>query len=439
MKIQVPQGLMALFILICSTSVHASNLLDLFYSAIENDPILKAAQSSKKAGEEAKPKALSKLLPKISVSGHAGKASHDIKNAIPEIEKERQITNEIAISLVLSQPIFNLSTFREQKHASFHQRQSELRYRIAQQDLIFRVADTYFTTLSYKDRFDFARSERNKIAKLVKIAEKRFENGNTEAFQVLEAQAKHDMALAREIKLESQLLTQRDELIRITGTSQDKLMVVKPDAPLIPPSPSNMQNWADSAQEQNLLIAVKKIEADLIKQELDIIRAKRYPTVDLNASYGRNDYGGAYPQNSLDAAITLNLNMTLYDGNHLSTHLREKKHIFERIMHEFEAKKREVALSTRSSYLGIIAGISYIKALNQAINSGEQALRSVNKGFEKGEKSTIDVLNVQQELFKNKQEYANSRYQYILSMLRLKQNVGALSIDDLEQVNSWLH
>ena len=436
---KVPLGFLALFILIFSSSAHAISLLDLFYSAVENDPILKAAQSSKNAGAEAKPKALSKLLPKISVSGHAGKASHDIKNAIPEVEKERQISNEIAISLVLSQPIFNLSAFREQKHAAIHQTQSELRYRIAQQDLIFRVAETYFTTLAYKDRLHFARSERNNIAKLIKIAEKRFENGQTEAFDVLEAQAKHDMALAREIKFESQLLTQRDELMRITGTTQDKLMAVKPDAPLIPPSPSNMQDWTDTAREQNLFITIKKIEASLIRQELGIIRAKRYPTVDLNASYGRNDYGGAYPQNSLDAAITLNLNMTLYDGNHLSTHLREKKHVFERIMHEIEAKEREVTLNTRSSYLGVITGISYVKALKQAIDSGEQALRSVHKGFEKREKSTIDVLNVQQELFKNKQEYANSRYQYILSMLSLKQNIGALSIDDLEQINNWLY
>jgi len=440
MKTQaVSKGLLAFLILAYSTTASATSLIDLFDLAVENDPHLKIAQANKSAQIEAKPHALSKLLPNIAISASAGKASHDIRDANPEIEREKQISNELNVSLVLTQPIFDLAAFREQKRADIEQTQAELHYRIAQQNLLFHVANVYFTTLSYKDNLNFARSERVSIANLLKVSEKKFEQGRAEAFDVLQTQAKHDMALAREIKLEKALVSQHDELMRVSGRSVGNLMSVTTSVPLIPPSPSNMEDWTNAATTQNLQIAAKKLESELIMQELKITRAERFPTLDFNASYGANDHGGAYPERSLDAIVSLDFNMALFDGNRISIQLRKKQHELERITHELEAKKREVLQKTRSAYLGILAGISYVKALNQAINSSEQALRSIKSGFEKGEKSAVDVLSVQQELFENRQAFATSRYEYILSILRLKHSAGTLSIDDLEQINTWLN
>jgi len=45
---------------------------------------------------------------------------------------------------------------------------------------------------------------------------------------------------------------------------------------------------------------------------------------------------------------------------------------------------------------------------------------------------------VRRDLFRAKRNYANARYEYILSSLRLKQAAGTLNQNDLAQINTWL-
>jgi outer membrane protein len=100
--------------------------------------------------------------------------------------------------------------------------------------------------------------------------------------------------------------------------------------------------------------------------------------------------------------------------------------------------EKMVLQQTRQAYLGVLAGMSYVKALQQALQSSEKALRATNAGFEVGTRTAIEVLDAQRELFRGQRDFASARYEYLLNTLRLKSAVGLLSNDDLEQINNWL-
>lgn len=94
--------------------------------------------------------------------------------------------------------------------------------------------------------------------------------------------------------------------------------------------------------------------------------------------------------------------------------------------------------NTRSSYLNVISEVSRVQALKQAVISNQSALKATEAGFEVGTRTIVDVLNVQRDLFRAKQEHSNSRYTYILNVLKLKQASGELARVDIETVNGWL-
>ena len=50
----------------------------------------------------------------------------------------------------------------------------------------------------------------------------------------------------------------------------------------------------------------------------------------------------------------------------------------------------------------------------------------------------VDVLTEQRNLYRAQQEYAKSRYDYIVSSLTLKQAASILTRSDFELVNGWL-
>ena len=70
--------------------------------------------------------------------------------------------------------------------------------------------------------------------------------------------------------------------------------------------------------------------------------------------------------------------------------------------------------------------------------STQAALGAIESGFQAGTRTSVDVLNAQRDLFRAKRDFSESRYDYILDILRLKQAAGVLGEDDLTEVNGWL-
>jgi len=439
---KVPQGFMALICLLLSATTSADNLLDVFELAIKSDPNLKAAQYARKALLEEHAQTLAKYFPTISVNANVGKISQDLRQvAFDDTENTLIGTsayNEANFGIYLKQPLFNLKNVRNRNVSEVRVVQAELNYRISQEALLFRVTERYFGVLAGQDKLNFARAEKNAIARQLRQTKDRFKIGLTAVTDVHEAQSRHDMALAQEIKAESELADDKEALRGITGQIHEHLLMLKADTPLTPPSPANMNDWIDAARDQNLHITIKKLEADLIKQKISVSRAEHFPTLDFNASYGYNKIGGPFFIESLDARVSLDLNMTLFEGNIQASKIRQQRHRFDQKIQEIEGKEREILQQTRSAYLGILAGMSYVKALGQAMKSSEQALKATNAGFDVGTRTAIQVLDAQRELFRSQRDFSSSRYDYMINMLRLKMAVGLLSIDDLEQINNWL-
>jgi outer membrane protein len=86
----------------------------------------------------------------------------------------------------------------------------------------------------------------------------------------------------------------------------------------------------------------------------------------------------------------------------------------------------------------VTTDISRVKALRQALVSSQTALQAIEAGFDVGTRTTVDVLEARRVLYQAETNYARSRYDYIVNVLRLKEAAGSLSENDIQQVNAWL-
>jgi outer membrane protein len=180
------------------------------------------------------------------------------------------------------------------------------------------------------------------------------------------------------------------------------------------------------------------LNADVAKEYIKEINAEYYPRLDISASGGMVQQGGIFEEKYRTGVIALNAEMTLFEGNRTSSKKRQAIKNYESAQHKVEQIEREITTSTRSAYLGVLAGMSYVKAISQAVESSENALKATEAGFDVNTRSAIQVLDAQRELFKNQRDYAHARYNYILNTLRLKMAISLMTIDDVEQINGWL-
>lgn len=424
-----------------SQSGQAENLLDIFRMATEKDPLFLESRQTQLAVQEHKSQEISKLLPQLKLNASLAKLSVtplDPYNNPTQLGLQRQLYYNGDVVLSIKQPVLALADFHAYKHSNLVETKGFIDYRLTQQDLIIRVAESYFNALAKQGDLDFARAEKNAISRQLQQTKQRFKLGLTAVTDVHEAQARHDIAVAREILAENILTNARENLRTITGVIHERLIGLKADSPLIPPTPSNINEWTNAARVQNLKLTSAKLEIEMEQRRVRQFRSERWPKVDVSAYYNYYRDGSIYGGIGNQYAVSVDLNMDIYDGGFKSSKIRQHQAQEEAAKQRLERLEREVLQVTRDAYLGVLAGMSYVKALNQASQSSRKALEATEAGFEVGTRTAVEVLDAQRDLFRSQRDYAQARYDYVLNMLRLKLAIGLLNIDDLIQVNEWL-
>ena len=86
----------------------------------------------------------------------------------------------------------------------------------------------------------------------------------------------------------------------------------------------------------------------------------------------------------------------------------------------------------------VLSDVSRIAARKQSIISSKSSVDATQAGYEVGTRNVVDVLNAQNTLFRAERDYANSRYDYILNLMRLNENAGLLSPADILKLDAFL-
>lgn len=444
-----------LFFLAVSTWTTASladTLADIYELALKNDPTIKAAKATYQAGDTIRQQALAVLLPQIN-----GSYSFTDSDTDTETEAEFSFTgpnttdkeDREAYSVTLTQNIFNLSAFFGYKQSKASAKQAFLRYAVAEQTLIVRVAEAYFNVLRGKDNLASAIAEEKAISRQLEQTQQRYEVGLIAITDVHEAQAAYDLSLANRLTEEVNLGIANEALAAITGQLHVNLHELSSDFPVDAPSPDSTDDWVAFATDNNLSIKLAEQILNAANQNANVKKADSAPTVQAIAQYTKTnsdseiiDNNPMTPstsfRNSEGNSIELRVELPIFSGGARSA--ERKQAAYQRVAEQANlvATKRQVLQDTRSSYLTTVTDTARVQARKQAITSAQSALDATDAGYDAGTRNIVDVLNAQRDLYRTQRDYANARYDYIINSLRLKQAAGTITVKDINDINQWL-
>lgn len=426
-------------LIIITIPAAAEDLLNVFSLAEKNDPTYLQATAEYRAALEAKPQAVARLLPLIDFSGDGSTVNQEIENDLNFGATGGFGFENFGYSLNLTQPLFRYDRFIALGQADSAIKQAEAELSVAQQELIIRIAERYFDVLASIDNLAFAEAEVKSLSRQLDQANQRFEVGLSAITDVTEAQAGYDLATARKIVAQNAIDNAFEAMRELTGQYISEFDLLGDDVPLVRPDPEAIEDWTETSLNQNLTITAASFAAETARQEIKVQRSGHYPTLDLTASKSFSSRGGQFGNTEVDQEqLGLQLNVPLFAGGLVNSQTREAYENYNAAMHSLEQARRAAQRLTRQGYLGVISGISQVKALNQAVLSSETALEATEAGFEVGTRTAVDVVATQRTLSDARRNYSQARYQYILDTLRLKQAAGTLAPDDLQQINNWL-
>lgn len=462
---------MKTFVLTCGIAfglvdgaARAENLLEVYEDAVKSDPLIREAEARREAALEAKPQARGLLFPQIGINGQYAKSDSDSNSTFTQaVDQDNNPATAPVIVIVnntqqadqdawnyqaeATQTLFRWDQWQQLKRADAQVALAEANYRAAQQDLLLRVSQSYFDVLAAEDTLSAAEATQQAVARQLEQAEKRFEVGLIAITDVQEARAAHDSATAAVIAAKRALASTHEVLRELTGEAYQALTKPAEAMPLDQPQPADEETWVQQSLEQNLNVIAARLGVDVAKRNVKIAQSGHMPSVDLFANRTEFDADTTQINNGLEGPADsdqtedtygVRVNIPIFSGGVTQARVREQVHLHRAERERLEGAIRRAERDTRDAYLGVLAEKARVGALKQSVKSNQTALEATEAGFEVGTRTTVDVLDARRRLFEAQRDYARSRYDYLINLVRLKSAAGVLAPADLQAINGFL-
>ena len=425
-----------------SSPLRTENLADVYELALKNDPLLKAAEATYRAGKENRSQGIAGLLPTLSVGGSTNWNEYRVEEQIID----QYNSNSYLASL--NQPIFRLDKWFQFERGTALSEAASAEFAYQQQETMIRVASAYFNVLNSIDSLNAARAEEKAIGRQKDLAKKRFDVGLAAITEVQETQAAFDLTVVSRIAREAQLDSARESLTSIVGRDIKLLSPLSDNFEISLPDPLDRESWVSLGLKNNYQLKAAKLQRDAAQASARSTASNHLPQIDLvgrvSKSTSKQGKFGGFIQNPLFGVeqdtrqYSIQFNLPIYAGGAISSARRQAYANYDRSKEQAIYAERSTVRDVRSNHFGVQTQVANVTARKQALASAESALEATQIGYEVGTRNTVDLLDAQKRLFQAQRDYASSRYDYIISMLRLKASVGSLSPKDLMNISNQM-
>ena len=414
-----------------------------YEAAYDNDASIRAARAGAQASRERLPQARAQLLPNVTLN--AGRNYNNLtsegRNVLGQPSRSEATYYSGSQTLTVRQ-----SLYRPYQRAQVRQAQAQVEDADAalerdEQSLVVRVGEAYFEALLAEDQLALILAQKTTYTTQLDAARKSLSAGSGTRTDVDEAQAKLDMTTAQELEARQNQNFTRHRVEVLTGQRLDVLAQLDvarfvPQSPL----PGVVDAWIERAEQASPELQSLRAQLEAARQEIEKAKAGHKPTLDVVAQWARTNSDSVTSVNSRydNKTLGLQLSVPLYAGGYVNSTVRQAVAAQERAQEMLEAARRDLGVRVHREFRGVTEGVLRIQALEQAVRSAEQAVLSNQRSFQAGFRTTLDVLNAEQQKITAQRDLAQARYLYLVSRLRLQALAGDDRLTSVADVNSWL-
>ena len=400
------------------------NLQEIFQKALEQDATIRASRAALESGLERLPQARSQLLPQVQAS--MSRNRNDLDTTAPNFLGQETTTNSkytsFGNSVSLRQPLFNLQRYFQYEQAKDLVLDAQATHQRNVQELVTRVGGAYMEALLTRDQLRLVQSQKQQYTAMVDAARKALAAGSGTRTDIDDAQARLDMAIASELEAKQNVDYTRRQLEILINEQIDRLSVLDIERmSKLPRNLTSLDEWVTLALDRSPEIRSLLARRDAADKEIAKAQSGHAPTLDgvLQWSDSGNENVTRLNSRFVNSAIGVQLVVPLYQGGYVSSQVRQAVAEKTRAEEALEATRRDLGLRVHKEYRGMTEGELKVKALEQAVRSAEQLLLSTQRSRQAGARTTLDVLNAEQQLATASRDLMQARYVALISRLRL--------------------
>ncbi len=422
----------------------AGELLDAWSGALQHDKDLAVARAAHAAAQPRRDQADALWRPNVGLSASAGLANSqtEVQGAqftAPGFGTSNGVAFSTSINggtsgrvaLQASQPLYNPQRRADQQLLSLAADSAEIEWKAANQALIVHTAQRYFDfALAEESRLVLQR-QLGAVLAAAKEAEDRFKLGSIPITDTYEARSRLAAIRAQLLSAGTEVELKRQRLADSVGANANAMAARLPTGMVEGIAARSLDDWLAAAREGNPAIAQQRLAGEVAAQRAAKVAVGASAAIDLVAQASRDrisgngDFGSA-GNTAANAMIGVQLTVPLFTGGMRDAQEREAQRLVDQAGAELDRAREQVARQVRAAWLGLASGAERVRALLQALEASESRLDATRTGHEVGERTTLDLLNAENDRAAARLALAQARVGLWVDRLELAALAGQL-------------
>jgi outer membrane protein len=415
------------------TAASADTLRGALTQAYQNNPQLNAARAAVRATDENVPQALSGYRPRISLSASVGEQYLDQltkatgPNGNPIYANTRGAQAVQSYGGTISQTILNghgtASRTRQAEQLVSAARET---LRLSEQTVLLAAATAYMNLIRDAAILDLQRRNVEVLQEQLRQTRDRFNVGEVTRTDVAQAESRLAAARATMLTAESNYTASRATYRQVIGTDPGRLA---PASPVDRLSPRSLPQAIREARARHPSVTTAMFNVDAAVFQVKIAESALYPTLSVVGNV-QQSYGSQQSLSSLEglsASVAGQLSVPVYQGGSEYATVRQAKETLSQRRIDLDTARDQAQQTLVQSWGQLEAAKAQIQATQSQVTSAEIALNGVREEARVGQRTTLDVLNAQQELVNARVSLVTAQRDRVVASYALLAAAGRLS------------
>lgn len=420
-------ALTAPFLASASSALLAETLPAALTRAYSTNPQLNMERAGVRAGDEDVARAAAGYRPKVSAEAFAGLAAR--RYSVPGQPSPTDPQRPRAGYLTVEQPLFDGNRTRNSvRSAEGSVLANRERLRLAEQSIMLSVVTTYMNVLRDMAAYNLQTNNLRVLDIQLQQNRERLNEGQITPTDVAQSEARLASGRSQVSLARANLETSQGEYRQVIGVEPTRLAPALPVDRLLP---KTLREADLLAQQEHPAIAAALHGADVARHEVAVAEGELYPTLSLLGSVGGRADTEAPGERQTEASIVAKLSVPIYSGGATSARIRQVKELAAQRLLNTDLVREEVRANVRGAWSALTAVRTQIAAAREQINAAERALSGVREESRVGQRTTLDVLNAQQELLNARIALVVAQRDHVVASYSVLAAIGRLSMRTL--------
>jgi len=405
---------------------NAVSLYQALNETYKNNTQLNAERENINAAEEDINISKADYMPSLSLSG--SKSFENTNELTTQSGTDTSIddVNPLSTSIKLEQKLFDQGRdFTHQKNIVGLEL-AKARLVKKEQDILYSAIDAFTGLILAREKLNINRRNLNLLIRQVETDKVRLDRGQITITDLSQSESSLAGAQAQFTQSKSDLLISKLNYENIIGNIDDPSKLKKSSNSIVK-IPENLSKAVSLSKENNPDIKIAELELIQSEKDIEISKSDLSPTASLSLERSYNyDLSTTYDEREKDV-LKATVNWPFYSGGKKRSKVKKDSNLNyrKRLLLEDTIKTNETNVA--SAWSSLEASKGFLNSVRAQVRAANIAFEGISAEYERGSRTTLDVIQSNSLLLSAQISLANSERNYLLSQYSLLKAAGLLN------------